>query len=142
MNTLRVEDIEYIAIHCSATKGDVSAATIRRWHTDKGWTDIGYHFVIRIDGTIELGRCLDKTGAHVKGFNSKSWGICLAGGLDRVGKPENNFTEKQSSSLYALLVTLRHIAPQAHIQGHRDFPGVIKACPCFNVREWLPEVLK
>jgi hypothetical protein len=138
---------DFIAVHCSATPGarDIGRAEIRRWHMDKGWIDIGYHFVIRRNGRIEVGRPLDVRGAHVEGFNGKAVGICLVGGTDDTGKAENNFTAWQLSSLLDTLAFLKAYAPQARIQGHRDFPSVAKDCPSFDVRAWLassaPELL-
>lgn len=116
---------------------DIGAADIRRWHRAKGWLDIGYHFVIRRDGTVETGRNIATPGAHVEGFNSCSIGICMVGGLDDKGDPENNFTEAQFRSLYHQLQLLQAKFPNASIQGHRDFPKVAKACPSFDVRGWL-----
>ena len=129
---------DYIAIHCSATKPtqDIGASEIRKWHTeDRGFSDIGYHQVIRRSGAIELGRSLHVSGAHVKGYNSVSVGICLVGGIDKNGNPTDNFTEKQMESLDATIDYLKKIYPNAIVQGHRDFPGVTKACPCFDAKE-------
>lgn len=138
----------YIAVHCSATKPsqNVDEDEIRQWHQDKGWVDIGYHIVIPRDGTIQIGRPLDYIGAHVEGFNSSSIGICLVGGLnEETNEPEKNFTDGQMNALIIALKFCRRYAPNARIQGHRDFPNVAKACPSFDVREWLavaaPELL-
>lgn len=131
--------ISQFVVHCSATKAalDVGAAEIRRWHVDgNGWDDIGYHYVLRRDGLVEEGRPVAQAGAHVSGHNANSIGICLVGGLDVDGSPQNNFTPKQFDALYALLLTLHHKFPGAEVLGHRDFPGVAKACPCFDVRDW------
>jgi N-acetylmuramoyl-L-alanine amidase len=92
--------------------------------------------VIRRDGLVEEGRPVAQAGAHVAGHNAHSIGICLVGGLDTDGSPQNNFTPKQFDALYALLLTLHHKFPGAEVLGHRDFPGVAKACPCFDVRDW------
>lgn len=135
---------DFIVIHCSATDDslDIGAAEIRKWHLAKEWADIGYHYVIRRDGTIENGREDELTGAHVEGYNSRSLGICLVGGVDADdgNKAVNNYTDEQWNSLVVLLRTLRQKYPKAKIQGHRDFPGVKKACPCFDVGMWLPTV--
>src|SRR5690242_7167108 len=122
-------DVKYIAIHCSATpaKMDIGVAEIRRWHKDRGWSDIGYHHVIRRDGTIEEGRDESIPGAHVEGYNSCSIGVCLVGGMDKANKvAENNFTEDQTQSLAQIILELRQRYPNAAVQGHRDFPNVHK----------------
>jgi N-acetylmuramoyl-L-alanine amidase len=133
-----MRSIAQLVVHCSATKAaqDIGAAEIRQWHLAQNWADIGYHFVIRRSGKVELGRPLAQAGAHVAGHNAHSIGICLVGGLDPAGKPENNFTRDQFSALRGLLQQLRKQYPETEILGHRDFPGVAKACPCFDVREW------
>lgn len=142
---------DWLVVHCSATRAaqDIGATDIRRWHLGRGWADIGYHYVIRRDGGIETGRPEDSAGAHVKGFNSTSVGICLVGGLNTDGKPENNFTPAQFSSLAKLLGQLKRRYPKAHVRGHRDFSpdlnkdGTItpnefmKVCPCFDVQAWF-----
>ena len=123
-------------MHCSATKPsqDIGAAEIRRWHVeDNGWSDIGYHQVIRRNGAIELGRDLKVSGAHVVGYNKLSVGVCLVGGVNADGAPENNFTPEQFDSLRLTLDYWKRIYPDARVMGHRDFPGVNKACPCFDV---------
>jgi N-acetylmuramoyl-L-alanine amidase len=135
---------EYLAIHCSATRPsqDVGASDIDRWHRQRGFACIGYNYVIRRDGTVENGRPRDQIGAHVEGWNSVSLGICMVGGVSEkeANAPENNFTKEQFESLKKLLLELRKVYPKAHIQGHRDFPKVNKACPSFQVSTWLKEV--
>lgn len=129
---------KYIVVHCAATKPtmDIGLREIRQWHRQQGWLDVGYHFIIRRNGQIEEGRPQDVVGSHVKGHNSESLGICMAGGIDASGKPENNFTPEQFSSLSAILFTLREQYPAASIVGHRELdPG--KACPSFDVQAWL-----
>lgn len=138
---LTQSDVKFIAVHCSATGPamDVSAADIDKWHRLKGWLCIGYHFVIRRDGTVEPGRPLTMRGAHVEGHNHESVGVCLIGGTDgtKAQAPQANFTPAQMSSLKKLVGTLKLHFPLAAVQGHRDFPGVAKACPSFNVKHWL-----
>ena len=82
-----IKVVNYITIHCSATRAEqnITEEDIRKWHLDRGWSDIGYHCVIRRNGMIEFGRPLDVCGAHVKGYNHNSIGICLVGGIDRKG---------------------------------------------------------
>lgn len=143
-------DTDYIVIHCSATPPgmDIGADDIRRWHTDKppagrGWKDIAYAEVIRRNGVSEEGRDLDpaipaanEIGAHVLGYNDKSIGICLVGGVGENGDPENNFTPVQMLSLKRSLKFYKALFPEAEIVGHRDLdPG--KACPSFDVGAWL-----
>lgn len=134
--------VKFIVIHCSATSvktPDIGAEEIERWHRARGFNGIGYHFVIKRDGTVQNGRSLDIPGAHVEGYNSVSIGICLVGGIDtsKLMKPEANFTNQQYDSLRLLLATLQPRFPAAKVQGHRDFPNVAKACPSFDVQHWL-----
>lgn len=133
------KETDYIVIHCSATKpsmSNVDAKEIDRWHRQRGWRKIGYHFVIRRDGVVEEGRELGEVGAHAKGFNSMSVGICLVGGIDDEGNPENNYTDEQWKSLEEIVNQMLLPYPDAEVLGHCDLPDVKKACPCFDVREW------
>lgn len=120
-------------VHCSYTppEMDIGANEIRRWHKDRGWTDIGYHFVIRRDGTLEAGRPIARRGAHARGHNDDSVGICLVGGQNAAKTgPDCNFTLKQYESLRVLKNTLE----EQHTltwHGHREFSS--KSCPCFDV---------
>ena len=129
----------WIVIHCSATRGsqNFTAADIRRWHLDKGWKDIGYHYVIRRDGTVEPGRAPNAIGSHVQGHNADSVGICMVGGIDdKTWKPADNFTAAQWKSLRTLVERLTKTYPAAKVLGHRDFAGVNKACPSFAAKVW------
>lgn len=129
---------DLIVVHCAATRPDqdIGAAEIGAWHKDRGWSGIGYHHVIRRNGAVEAGRDPDAIGAHALGHNSRSVGICLAGGLDGAGAPAADFTAAQWKALGTLLDDLRHRYPEAAILGHRDLePG--KDCPCFDVGSWL-----
>ncbi len=135
----------YIAIHCSASlpSPDTDVKTIDRWHRQRGFTMVGYHYVIRTDGEVQKGRDEGAIGAHVVGHNADSIGICLVGGVDAngpSGKPVDNFSKEQMLSLLVLLKELRAKYPKAAIQGHRDFPKVAKACPSFSVKDWLKKV--
>lgn len=141
-----MREIKYIVLHCSATKEgqNIGAQDIDRWHRQRGFRKIGYHFVILLDGTICQGREITEIGAHVAGSNAQSIGICYVGGLDAAGKPKDTRTEQQKAAMFYLLQRLREQFPQAQILGHRDFSpdrngnGMIepqewiKACPCFN----------
>lgn len=126
--------INEIIIHCSATPEgqNVTATDIRRWHTvGNGWSDIGYHFVVRLDGTVEPGRPLAQTGAHCRGHNARSVGICYIGGLAADGRtPKDTRTPAQRAALLTLLKELKQQFPGAAIHGHRDFAA--KACPSFD----------
>jgi len=138
--------VNFLVVHCAATPPslDVGATEIDRWHRDRGFLGIGYHFVIRRDGTAEPGRPLHEMGAHVRGWNNKSIGICLVGGVDEDKQPAMNFEQAQLETLKMLLENVPQVLGAAGVQtkdvgvlGHRDFPGVHKACPSFDVREWL-----
>jgi N-acetyl-anhydromuramyl-L-alanine amidase AmpD len=142
---------DHIVLHCSATRASqpVTAADIRKWHKARGWGDIGYHYVIRRDGTLEKGRHEAAVGAHVGGHNWHTLGICLAGGLnDRTGAPEDNFTPAQWETLRGLMKALAGRYPRATVLGHRDLSPDrdgdgevephewLKSCPCFDARAW------
>lgn len=142
--TLEPNAIELLVVHCAATPPsmDIGVTEIRKWHTDKGWSDVGYHGIIRRDGTFEKGRSLHTRGAHAKGWNSTSWGFCLVGGVDENGKPEDNFTHEQFATLLRTLTAARHMAPNAEMCGHRDLDSEhqsLKECPSFDVRDWYLE---
>lgn len=131
--------VKYLVVHSSASKPKnfVDASTIDRWHRDRGFLKIGYHYVILRDGTVQKGRPDSEVGAHVEGHNTGSLGICMVGGInDTTGKSENNYTDKQFASLSSLLFKLTISHPGAEILGHRDFPNVKKDCPCFDVKSW------
>ena len=114
-------------IHCSdSAHGDVK--TIREWHLARGWSDIGYHFVILQDGTVELGRPLEKQGAHCKGQNAESIGTCL------IGKDE--FTQEQMLALKSLDNTLSVYFPRITSHPHNEF-NKNKTCPNFNIKDIL-----
>lgn len=147
--------INLIIIHASATPVDmdIGAAEIKHLHTappstmvkwgkdevpGKGWSDGGYHSVIKRNGRVENGRPIERAGAHARGYNAHSFGICLIGGVNEDGKPEFNFTRYQIDALSRLVDVLRNEYRDADVLGHRDLPGVVKACPCFNVRAWYP----
>lgn len=142
--------VKYIVIHCSATEAgrDVRAADIDRWHKQRGWKGIGYHFVVDLDGNVEVGRKLNEFGAHAYGYNKISVGICYVGGL-RDGKPADTRTDAQRKALRILVNHMRSQFPDAVVVGHRDLSpdvnhdGIIepwewlKACPCFDVSKDL-----
>lgn len=125
--------IDSIIIHCSATPEgvDYSALNIDSWHKARGFKKIGYHYVIRLDGTIEAGRKLNEIGAHCTGHNAHSIGICYIGGLDSNNRPKDTRTQAQKDILYSLLRGLKQYYPNAKIYGHNEFAN--KECPCFDV---------
>ncbi|MFZ7224328.1 N-acetylmuramoyl-L-alanine amidase [Avibacterium avium] len=163
--------ITKIVVHCSATqngkplrnKTQSAAQVIDSWHAKRGFKrnpintqhfnphlpHIGYHFAIDTDGTVETGRAEGETGAHVKGHNLHSIGICLVGGITKDKRNHGEYTEKQWQALHKLLRELEAKYPHARICGHRDLSpdlngdGTIspnewlKSCPCFDVWEWL-----
>jgi len=130
--------IDYIVIHCSATPEgrDVSMETIRGWHTGKGWSDIGYHYVIELNGAVRDGRPLERAGAHVAGWNAHSIGVCYVGGVDADMQPKDTRTNAQRLAMTKLVQKLHERFPDAEILGHRDFPNVAKACPSFPAKDW------
>lgn len=132
-------EVKFIAVHCSATPGnrDIGVKEIDRMHRDRGFRCIGYHYVIRRDGTVEKGRPDNVPGAHVENWNHCSLGICLVGGVDSKLKPEANYTVRQLTVLADLVQRLLQKHPDAIVQGHRDFPNVNKVCPSFDVKHWL-----
>ena len=147
-NQSNIRVVNKIIVHCSDTykRMDIDAATIRNWHVlERGWSDIGYHFVIKHDGTIETGRDLDQDGdifeeigAHTYGYNKNSIGVCLVGGKADNGEPENNFTKDQFESLEAIINVIKYDYPDTTVHGHREFAN--KACPSFDVQKWLETV--
>lgn len=135
--------INQIIVHCADTYAtmDIGAEEIRAWHKQKGWQDIGYHFVVRRDGTLETGRDIDgdgdileEVGAHALGYNANSIGICLAGGKAHNGKPEFNFSQQQLDTLRSFLVVFTALLPGVEIIGHNQVSD--KACPGFDVSYW------
>ena len=120
--------INKIVIHCSDSphRGD-TAEDIHRWHIQRGWSGIGYHYVIGETGKVENGRPHYWTGSHVKGHNLGSLGICLLG--------TDYFTPAQMDSLTDLVFLLKAVYPDAEVCGHRDLDSR-KTCPNFDVKEW------
>ncbi len=127
--------INELIVHCTATRegNDYTVADIRRWHKQRGFSDVGYHFIIHLDGRVEAGRDIKIAGAHCVGHNSHSIGVCYIGGLDAEGKPKDTRTKEQRIALKTLLAMLSIIYPGAKVYGHCDFAA--KACPCFDARK-------
>lgn len=132
--------INEIIVHCSATREgfDYTVSDITKWHKQRGFSTIGYHYVIYRDGSINTGRDVNLSGAHCEEHNSHSVGVCYIGGLEnrlnpKTGKydiPKDTRTAAQKASLLKLLRQLRSLYPSAKIRGHRDFAN--KACPSFD----------
>ena len=127
-----------IIIHCAATKPsmDIGLAEIDRWHRSRGWLKVGYHYIIRRDGTVEKGRSHEVIGAHAKGHNATSVGVCLVGGVDDANKPEDNFTPEQWGALEELVNLLVEEYPMVSVIGHNEVDSN-KECPSFDVQDWL-----
>ena len=128
-----------IVIHCSATPAgrEVSVEEITAWHKERGFNTIGYHYVIHLDGSISKGREELQVGAHTKGYNLYSIGVCLVGGIDANDRKlaKDTYTKEQWKTLTELVTTLVEKYPLAKVLGHRDLDAS-KACPCFNVKKW------
>lgn len=128
--------IDKIIIHCSATpeRRDVTVDEIRRWHVQRGFRTIGYHYIVGLDGEVYPGRAVEEIGAHCLGQNRNSIGVCYIGGLDaRNLLPKDTRTEQQKKSLRELVERLKKEYPGATVHGHREFAA--KACPCFDIRD-------
>ncbi len=127
--------INLIVVHCSATRCDRPFPVIAliRCHADRfGFT--GYHYYITRNGRTYQTRHEQLIGAHAKGYNEHSLGVCYEGGLNKQGKPADTRTKAQKQALLKLLRRLKKEHPQAQILGHRDLPDVKKACPCFDAK--------
>lgn len=155
----KMKTIDALVIHCSATRAgqDIRAADIDKWHKERGFAGIGYNFVIDLDGTVEVGRPLNRDGAHCNtagtsgvAYNKHSIGICYVGGLDAFGNPADTRTPEQKKALADLVYRLINEYPIVEVIGHRDAspdknkdgkitPNEwIKQCPCFSVRDEFP----
>jgi len=150
------QNTEAIVWHCSATppSRDIGSGDIDIMHKARGWDGIGYGLVIRRDGRVEVGEDLKKAGAHAKGWNNKSIGIVLVGGVDEEGESENNFTEAQWAAAKHVFEFTTLLYPTADHVGHRDLSDdldgdgriqkfeFMKDCPCFSVQQWIENNLK
>lgn len=127
-----MREIKEILVHCSATKEgkNYTVNDITRWHKERGFASIGYHWVVYIDGSVHQGRAEIVMGAHCTGHNANSIGVCYIGGLDALGKPKDTRTEAQKKALLTLLKRLKADYPKATIHGHCEYAN--KACPCFD----------
>ena len=156
---MKPSDIDSIVIHCSATREgvDVRESDIDKWHKERGFKCTGYHYVIDLDGTVEVGRPTSMDGAHCntagvsgKAYNKHSIGICYVGGLDKNGKAKDTRTPAQKRAMHELVMNLIEVYPIVDVLGHRDASPDknhdgkitknewIKECPCFDVRAEFP----
>ena len=135
-----VRNIRRIILHCTATPEgkDFTVEDIRRWHRQRGFSDIGYHSVIYRDGSLHVGRDVNVSGAHTEGYNTSSIGIVYVGGLTADGSvSKDTRTEAQIETMHKLVAELKKMYPDATVHGHREFAK--KDCPSFDVRKvvWL-----
>ena len=132
-----MRDIKRIILHCTATyeRQSVTIEDVRRWHTSapRNWKDVGYHYLILQDGTIEHGRNVQVQGAHVKGENVDSIGIAYCGGLLENGDVADTMTSYQDMSFLMLVNSLRNVFGHLTLHGHNEFSN--KACPGFDVQD-------
>ena len=138
-----MRDINKIILHCSATREgqDISTETIRGWHVnERGWSDIGYHYVVLLDGTVDKARPVERQGAHVRGKNKGSIGVCYIGGCDADMNPKDTRNEAQKKSLEELITYIMESYDDATLHGHNEFSS--KACPSFNVQEVYKELIE
>lgn len=127
-----MRNITEIIVHCTATprSRNVSVADIDSWHRQRGFNQIGYHYVVALDGTVHRGRDESIAGAHCLGHNAGSIGVAYVGGIETDGTPADTRTPQQRESLTALLASLLRRYPGSSVRGHRDFAS--KACPSFD----------
>ena len=147
--------MRFIILHCSATRVD-RRYTFEQCRADhishRGWRDIGYHYYVELDGSVHIGRPEGLQGAHCRGHNHRSIGVCYEGGLSRYGNPMDTRTEAQKAALWLLLQDLHRRHPHAMIVGHRDLSPdrngdgritpdeYVKLCPCFDARREYEEL--
>ena len=130
--------IDHIVVHCTATHQNATAEGILRyWREELGWTNPGYHYLILPDGSIHQYIDQKEIANGVRGYNAHGLHISYVGGIDKNGNPVDNRTDEQRLSMFNLLIKLTMQHPEAELKGHRDFLGVNKACPCFDVAEWF-----
>lgn len=133
-----MRNINEIIIHCSATPEgrEVTVKDITKWHIERGFKTIGYHYIIYLDGSVHIGRSEEEVGAHCLNHNSNSISICYVGGMNKVNKkPKDTRTDKQKEALIGLVKDLKIKYSSATIHGHNEFAD--KACPSFSVKDEL-----
>lgn len=135
----KARNVKYIVIHCTATSPKTTIESIQKyWREVKGWKDVpGYHYIIKNSG--EIIKLLDesKNSYGVYAHNNECISISYIGGIDKDGKAKDTRTKEQEVALFDKIVELTELYPNAKVLGHRDFKGVKKACPCFDVKTWL-----
>ena len=141
-----ISTLDAIVVHSSATPAhmvDVGAATLHKWHLQRGFSAIGYHFVVQRGGltTPQAGRPLTRVGAHTKGSNRRTIGICMVGGTTPTGDPQDNFTQAQYDTLAHLIELLRAEHGPLTLAGHRDMPKAATSCPSFDVALWASSLV-
>lgn len=131
-----IRNIEYLTIHCTATQENATVTAIERyWREVLKWKSPGYHIIVNRDGKFTVLADFNRVTNGVKGFNLNSIHISYIGGINKYGKPVDNLSEKQFKTIDFAIKILSEKLPNIKIQGHRDFPKVAKACPCFNTKE-------
>ena len=131
-----MREIKYIVLHCTATDQSAKVESIQRyWRENLGWNSPGYHWIILPNGSLRMLQDISKPTNGVAGYNANSIHISYIGGKDR-----DDRTDQQKKAMYELVKKLMKDFPKAEVKGHRDFPGVKKACPNFEVKTWLKEV--
>ena len=135
--------IDKLIVHCTATPQfkDFDVEDVRDWHVKgNGWSDVGYHFLIKLDGTLQEGRPMERSGSHVRGQNKSSIGIAYVGGMDKdMDEWIDTRTPEQKDAIFNLLMDLKFQFPDAVVYGHNDFTDK-KVCPCFNAKEEYKEI--
>lgn len=136
--TITMRTIKYIVVHCTATPTDTTIDSMRGyWRNILGWRNPGYHYVVTYKGDIKQLHAEDKVANGVRGYNKHSIHIAYIGGVDEDGRPLDTKSKEQEIAMLKLLLNLRARYPDAIILGHNNFPDVKKACPSFNVADWL-----
>lgn len=150
------KELKYLVIHCTATPAgrEVSSRDIRAWHTapvaqgGRGWKQVGYTDLFHLDGTVERlvanneDACVDdwEITNGAQGYNAVSRHIVYAGGCDPYGNPADTRTDAQKEAMRRYVLDFHRRHPAVRIVGHRELPGVHKACPSFDVAAWLNEI--
>ena len=135
--------IDKLIVHCTATPQfkDFDVEDVRDWHVKgNGWSDVGYHWLVKLDGTVQEGRPIERIGSHVRGQNKSSIGIAYVGGMDKdMNQWIDTRTPEQKDAIFNLLMDLKFQFPDAVVYGHNDFTDK-KVCPCFNAKEEYKEI--
>jgi N-acetylmuramoyl-L-alanine amidase len=139
----KMRTINNIVIHCTATSQSAKVSSILKyWNETLNWKNPGYHFLIEADGTIHNLQPVEKASNGVQGHNANSIHISYIGGIDDKGNPIDNRTPAQMRSLQEIVLAMIKKIPNAEVLGHKDFPNVNKACPCFDVKSWHKKLME